>query len=194
MIREHAKKVALDTLNQMISEKNKKTPNGILTLLMADTIRYTDESVEILGGIQMGAATNEVKLKIRLRASALYYDQTKVMSHLQEVFRASLIPGTDKELGVSPKIRITNIGDRKEDDSEIKLTMETDATVTYDLENPASDRTRQMKVIIAGLDRDTARDRLMDTGYVKDITIKFSPFWMSRVANNMDNIEFVIRK
>ncbi|MFZ2256270.1 MAG: hypothetical protein WAW59_00035 [Patescibacteria group bacterium] len=36
--------------------------------------------------------------------------------------------------------------------------------------------------------------RLKEDGYVKDVDISFSPFWISTVSSNTDNIEFVIRQ
>jgi len=89
---------------------------------------------------------------------------------------------------------MSNIVSRAEDNSRIKATMEMTASVTYDFENITNELTRHMKLLIAGLSKDEAVKRIKEGGYVKDVEISFSPFWISTVSSNIDNIEFVIRQ
>lgn len=89
---------------------------------------------------------------------------------------------------------MSNIVSQAEDRSRIKATMEMTASVTYDFENSINELTRHMKLVIAGISEEEAIKKLKESGYVKDVEMSFSPFWISTVSSNIDNIEFVIRK
>ncbi len=194
LIREQTKKLATEALVKYISDQN-KSKNEDYELLMGDSVSFQEGDVELLGGLKTGVFADEVELRMTVSTSALFYDKKSTVAYLKQLFHEWLLSGTDKEVAVHENsLRISNIISRSEGDLSIKATMEMDATITYDFENPANELTRQMKVLIAGLDRDTAKARIMNTGYVRDVTIKFSPFWMRRVSNNLDNIEFVIQK
>jgi muramidase (phage lysozyme) len=72
--------------------------------------------------------------------------------------------------------------------------MEMNTTITYDLENASNELTRRMKIMIAWLTKKDAISRLINEGHVREVDIRFSPFWLSRVSSNLDNIEFIIKK
>jgi hypothetical protein len=72
--------------------------------------------------------------------------------------------------------------------------MEMTASVTYDFENSVNELTRHMKLLIAWISEESAVKKLKESGYVKDVDITFSPFWISTVSSNIDSIEFIIRK
>jgi hypothetical protein len=72
--------------------------------------------------------------------------------------------------------------------------MEMNTTITYDLENSSNELTRRMKVMIAWLPKADAVDRLIREWRVHEVAVSFSPFWLTRVSSNLDNIEFIIRK
>ena len=83
---------------------------------------------------------------------------------------------------------------RNADDTVIKATMEMNASISYDFENSKNELTRGLKVLISGLSREEAKTRLINEGKVREVTITFIPFWLSRVSSNIDNIEFVIHQ
>jgi hypothetical protein len=118
-----------------------------------------------------------------------------VIAHLTQIFRDKLLLGTDKELAIhEDTLRLANVISREENDISIKATMEMNTTITYDLENSSNELTRRMKVMIAGLSQTEAIDRLVGEGRVHEVSISFSPFWLTRVSSNLDNIEFIIKK
>lgn len=118
-----------------------------------------------------------------------------MINYLATIFREKLLLGTDKELAIhEDSLRLTNTITRDDNDMNIKATMEMNTTITYDLENSSNELTRRMKVMIAGLPKKEAIGRLIAEGRVHEVEIDFSPFWLTRVSSNLDNIEFVIRK
>lgn len=72
--------------------------------------------------------------------------------------------------------------------------MEMTASTTYDFENATSQLARYMKNLIAGLSKKEAISVLINNGNIKEVDIKFSPFWIRTVSGNIDNIEFVITR
>lgn len=193
IIHEQLSKVARTKLQTWVDESNQKS-NENYALLMGDAVKFSEEKVEINGGKKIGDLTDEVELRGTITVTALVYDRKAVIDYLTSIFREKLLYGTDKELGIhEDTLRLTNVVSRAEDDSTIKATMEMNATITYDLENASNELTRRMKVIIAWLNVEDATTRLINEWHVREVQIKFSPFWMSHVSSNLDNIEFIIR-
>jgi hypothetical protein len=194
ILREQLLRVARDELQAKLDD-NKKTSGEDYALLMGDGIVFTWETLSIASGQKYGDIANEVTLRWTVTVQAIVYDRKATIEYLSAIFREWLLQGTDKEIAIhTDTLRMSNIVSKVEDNSRIKATMEMTASVTYDFENAANELTRHMKLLIAGLWEDTAVERLKEDGHVKDVEITFSPFWISTVSSNIDNIEFVIRQ
>lgn len=194
ILREQLLRVARDELQNKLDE-NKKNSGEDYALLMGDGISFTGETVSIASGQKYWDIANEVTLRGTVTVKAIVYDRRATIEYLTTIFREWLLQGTDKEIAIhTDTLRMSNIVSQAEDRSRIKATMEMTASVTYDFENTANELTRHMKLLIAGLSEEDAIERLKEDGYVKDVEISFSPFWISTVSSNTDNIEFVIRQ
>lgn len=194
VLKEQTKKFASEELLKTIASENKsKWENYVL--LSGDTLWYDNGNIQITNNLKVGDFADEIEITMSLTVTWLFYDKNRAVEHLTEVFHDSLLNGTDKEVAIhKDSLRISNIISRTPETGEIKATMEMDTTITYDFENPLNELTKQMKILIAWLDEKSAKLRISNTGYVKDVSIRFSPFWIRRVSSNMDNIEFIIRK
>ena len=193
IMHEQLSRVARTKLQTWIDESNTKWGEQY-ALLMGDTVTLSGELIDIQWGKKIGDLADDIELKWTLNVTALVYDRKATIDYLTSIFREKLLYGTDKELGIhDDTLRLTNIVSRADDDSNIKATMEMNATITYDLENASNEMTRRMKVIIAGLSENEAITRLINEWHVREVSIRFSPFWMSHVSSNMDNIEFIIK-
>ncbi len=194
ILSEQLGRMARTSLQTWLDENNKSDGENF-SLLMGDAVSLTGELIEISSGQKMGDFTNEIELKGSLTINALVYDKKAVVDYLKLIFREKLLHGTDKELGIhEDTLRLTNVISRAPDDSSIKATMEMNATITYDLENASNELTRRMKVTIAWLSKTEAITKLINEWHVREVDIRFSPFWLTRVSSNLDNIEFVIKE
>ncbi len=194
IIKEQLYRTARSTLQVRLDDENKKNGENY-TLLMGDAVSFSGESIKITSGQKIGDLANEVEMKGEVMVNALVYDKNAVVQYLTTIFREKLLYGTDKELGIhEDTLRLTNVIQRAENDTSIKATMEMNATITYDLENATNELTRRMKVMIAGLPKNEAITKLINEGHVREVDIRFSPFWMRAVSSNLDNIEFIIRE
>lgn len=194
ILHEQLLRVARTELQTKLDE-NKKNSWDDYALLMGDGIAFTGETMDISSGQKYGDVANEISLKWKIMVTAVTYDHTATIKYLTDVFREWLLHGTDKELAIHPDtLHMTNVVSRADDGSRIKVTMEMNASITYDFENVTNELTRHMKVLIAGLSQKEAVDRLLNDGHVKEVEIDFSPFWVRQVSSNIDNVEFIIKR
>jgi hypothetical protein len=194
ILREQLSRSARAKLQEWLDEQNKNSGESF-TLLSWDSVSFTGETHAITSGQKIGDLANEIEMKGSLTVTALVYDKKSVIDYLTNLFHERLLRGTDKELAIHPDtLRMTNVISRAEDGSSIKATMEMNTTITYDLENASNELTRRMKITIAGLTKKEAIDRLINEWHVREVDVSFSPFWLTRVSSNLDNIEFIIKK
>jgi hypothetical protein len=194
LLREQLSRAARSDLQARLDEE-KKNGTDDYTLLSADTVTLTGETIVITSGQKYGDLANEITLRATSTVNALAYDRRATVAYLTDVFREWLLRGTDKELAIHPEtLRVANLLSRAEDGQEIKATMEMTATISYDFENTTNELTRYMKALITGLSRKDATDKLINEWHVKSVDITFSPFWIRQVSSNIDNIEFVIKR
>lgn len=194
ILREQLKRSARTSLEEWLRSENENNSEDY-ALLMGEALVLTGENIVIASWEKIGDPAEEIELKGSINAYALIYDRKAVINYLATIFREKLLLGTDKELAIhEDSLRLTNTITRDDNDMNIKATMEMNTTITYDLENSSNELTRRMKVMIAGLPKKEAIGRLIAEGRVHEVEIDFSPFWLTRVSSNLDNIEFVIRK
>ncbi len=194
ILREQLKRIARAQFQAWLDTENKNNAEDY-SLLMGEAITLTGEVLSLSSGQKIWDPATEVEIKGSLTANALIYDRAAVIDYLTGIFREKLLLGTDKELAIhEDTLRLTNVISREPDDSTIKASMEMNTTITYDLENSSNELTRRMKVMIAGLTKKEAIDRLIQEWRVHEVAISFSPFWLTRVSSNLDNIEFIIRR
>ena len=194
LLREQLGRIARTDLQSWLDTENKNNGEDY-SLLMGEAITLSGEVLDIASGQKIGDRADEIELRWSITAYALIYDRKAVIDYLTTIFRDRLLLGTDKELAIHrDTLRLTNVVSREAEDASIKATMEMNTTITYDLENSSNELTRRMKVMIAWLPKSDAIDRLVSEGRVHEVSISFSPFWLTRVSSNLDNIEFIIRK
>ena len=76
----------------------------------------------------------------------------------------------------------------------MKATTELDSTISYNFEDSTNNLTRKLKNLIANTDKKEATSILLNDTNIANVKIEFSPFWLTHVSNNPDNIEFIIQK
>lgn len=181
-------------LQKRLDAEREKTGDDY-ALLVLDAISFTGVTFEIASGQKIGDVADEIEMRARAEVRATVMDRKATIGYLTEIFRENLLYGTNKELAIHPDtLRVSNIVTRAEDDSEIKATLEMNTSITYDFENAANELTRRLKTIIAGLPKQEAIDRLINEGYVNEVSIQSYPFWVGNVSSHIENIEFSIKK
>lgn len=77
---------------------------------------------------------------------------------------------------------------KTEDNGDVKITMDAQVAI-----GPKLDQA-QLKSEIAGKKRGDSENALKSIPGVKEVTVKYSPFWVSKTPKNQTKINFVIEK
>ena len=149
-----------------------------------------------MDGVKVGDRKSEVRLKGSITISAYVFDKTLTLITLKELLEDRLIYGTERLHDILPEtLKITSIVSRLDTPNFVlKGTTELSATISYNFEDDANAQTRRLKNMIAGKSVDQAVSLLLNNQSIAKARIRLSPFWLTQVSGNIDNIEFVIEK
>ena len=194
LLKEQVRRVARNNLQKNLDSKKESSWDDY-ALFSGEGVSFTGETYEIISWQKYGEFAEEIEMRWTLSVSALVYDRRATINYLTDIFRGSLLSGTDREVAVYPEtLSVTSLINRAVDDSSIKATMEMNTSITHDFEDPKNQLTRYLKVAISWLSKSDAISKLINTGHVKEVTVTSYPFWNRSVSWNIDNIEFVIKK
>lgn len=124
------------------------------------------------------------------------YDKDTALTYLKNVLNETLLLGTEKLISVSDdSLRISNVLVQNSNGQfYMKATTELDGTISYNFEDVSNNLTKKLKNLIANSTEKDATSILVNDPNISKVKITFSPFWLTRVSNNPDNIEFIINK
>ncbi len=194
LLKEQLHRVARNALQKNLDE-NKQASGDDFVLFIGDGVSFTWETYSIVSWQKYGDFAEEIEMQWTVIVTALAYDKKSTIAYLTEIFHDWLLNWTDHEVAIhSDTLRVSSVISRSQDNSIIKATMEMNASIAHDFEDPKNQVTHFLKVTIAGLSKPEAVTRLLNTWHVKDVTITSYPFWNRLVSWNIDNIEFVIKK
>jgi hypothetical protein len=194
LLKEQLHRVARNSLQKNLDEK-KESSGDDFALFIGDWVSFTGETYDIISWQKYGDFAEEIEMRGSVTVNALAYDKKSTIAYLTDIFHDGLLSGTDREVAIhTDTLRISSIVSRSPDDATIKATMEMNTSIAHDFEDPRNQITHFLKVSIAGITKDAAVTKLLNTWHVKDVSISSYPFWNRSVSWNIDNIEFVIKK
>lgn len=163
---------------------------------MNENIIYKIGSIELGSGAKIGSKMEEVTMHGKVNVSTYVYDRNATLFYLKTILNESLLFGTEKLIGVNDEsLRITNtVSKNATVPFSLKGTTELDAAISYNFEDASNNLTRKLKNLIVNTSTEEAKTILLNDNNIASVKITFSPFWLTRVSNNPDNIEFVIQK
>lgn len=135
-------------------------------------------------------------LQGKVQINTYLYDRSAALFYLKTILNESLLFGTEKLIGINDdSLRITNtISKTTLPQFSLKGTTELDATISYNFEDVSNNLTKKLKNLIVGNSVKDATSILLNDNNIASVKITFSPFWLTNVSNNPDNIEFIIQK
>jgi hypothetical protein len=117
------------------------------------------------------------------------YNKDEVLSILKDLIKNSLLDGTEKFMFVNDKsLRMSDVITRAQDDTSIKWTMEVEYGISYDFENNSNYYVKKIKNTIMWLSNKEATNILTNDTKISSVSIKNSPFFLSKVTNRPENI------
>jgi hypothetical protein len=191
---EKIKSKALDLLKEEIKNKNINSWTNFNILPINDIIKYSSWSTEIVWNSKIWDKIDVIKIKSAININTYIYDKNHVMSHLINILNESILLWTEKIININEdSLRIASVLSKTESPLYIKATTELDATMSYNFEDKNSNLTKKLKNLILNTTKNEAISILIKNANISNIKIVFSPFWLTRVSNNPDNIEFIIQ-
>lgn len=195
IITEKIKSKALSDLKDKIKTLNNNSSSNFQILPINNILVYKIWQIELLNWVKIGDKLSEVKLKWSGSLSTYVYDKNSTIFYLKTILNENILLWTEKLIWVNEdSLRISNILNQTVNPFYMKATTELDSTISYNFEDSTNNLTRKLKNLIANTSKKEATSILLNDSNIANIKIEFSPFWLTRVSNNPDNIEFIIEK
>ena len=193
---EKLKNKALENLKEHIKKANTENGENYAILPINENIVYKIGDIQTGSGMKIGDKLEEVALSGKVNISTYTYDKNAVLFYLKTILNESLLFGTEKLIGVNDdSLRVTNVVSKTADGSfSLKATTELDAAISYNFEDASNNLTKKLKNLIVNTSTKEATSILLNDNNIASVKISFSPFWLTRVSSNPDNIEFLIQK
>ncbi len=186
---------AYEELKDSIARQNEQTGEEYAILGVDDIVRYSAGSVQILADAEPGSVADEVSIAADITVSAYAYDRRAARFYLQSIVNEMLLFGTEKLIAIDEdSLRITTVVSREGEPFTMKATTQLDATISYDFEDDSNALTQKLKNLILGTSHEEARSILLNNSNIANVHIDSSPFWLSSVVGDPDNIEFIIQR
>ncbi|EKE29054.1 MAG: hypothetical protein ACD_2C00241G0007 [uncultured bacterium (gcode 4)] len=195
IINEKVKTKALNDIKDKIKAMNTSGWSNFHIAPINNILQYTINPPSILKWVKIGDITDEVTLTASWRLATYVFDKNATVFFLRTVLNENILLWTEKLIWINDdSLRITNILSQSVNPFYMKATTELDSTISYNFEDSTNNLTRKLKNLIANTDKKEATSILLNDTNIANVKIEFSPFWLTRVSNNPDNIEFIIQK
>ncbi len=196
IIADKVKRQALEDLKTEIAQKNSISGKNLEVLDVPETIKYSEPKIEILDGAKVGDRRSEIHIKASITITSYVYNKDTALSYLRALMNERLLYGTERLHEILPEsLKITTILNRADAPKFLlRGTTELSATISYNFEDDANAQTKRLKNLIAGQSVEQALSVLQFDKSIANVKIRLSPFWLTRVSSNIDNIKFIIEK
>jgi hypothetical protein len=187
---------ALDDLKAEIAQKNSVSGKNLEVLDVPETIKYGEPTIELLDGIKVGDRRSEIHIRASVTITSYVYNKDTALSYLRALMNERLLYGTERLHEILPEsLKITTILSRADAPKFVlRGTTELSSTISYNFEDDANAITKRLKNLIAGQTVEEALSVLQTEKSIANVNIRLSPFWLTRISSNIDNIKFIIEK
>lgn len=186
---------ALNELKEKINNMNIAWSSNFKIIPINNILNYNIGEIKSQKWIKIWDKTETVTLEWTWTLSTFVFDKSATIFYLRSILNENILTGTEKLIWINEdSLRITNILSQNNSPFLMKATTELDSTISYNFEDKTNNLTRKLKNLIANTTEKEATSILLNDPNIANVKMKFSPFWLTRVSNNPDNIEFIIEK
>lgn len=186
---------ALDEMKTKIKNTNSLWWSNFIILPIDNILTYNVWAIELPKWVKIWDKIDEISLHCTGSLSTYVFDKNATIFYLKSILNESILLWTEKLIWVNEdSLRITNILSQSVWPFFMKATTELDSRISYNFEDSSNNLTRKLKNLIANTTKKEATSILLNDSNISTVKIEFSPFWLTRVSNNPDNIEFIINK
>ncbi|MDD2486962.1 MAG: hypothetical protein PHS92_01165 [Candidatus Gracilibacteria bacterium] len=195
ILEEKLKSKSLDALKEKIKNSNLENHENYQILPINDIIFYKTGEITALNNAKIGDKIEEITLKGSIDITTYFYNKNELIFYLKNILNDSILLGTEKLINTNDdSIKIINILNKTQEPFYMKATTELDSTISYNFEDVSNNLTKKLKNLIASSTVKEATSILLNDPNIANVKIEFSPFWLTRISNNPDNIDFIIQK
>ncbi|EKE26265.1 MAG: hypothetical protein ACD_4C00350G0001 [uncultured bacterium (gcode 4)] len=195
IIKEKLKTKASDALKEKIRNSNVQSWENYEILPVNDIIKYEIWEIFTLNNAKIWDKIDEVTLKWSINVKTYAYNKSELVSYLKAILNDSILLWTEKLINVNEdSIKVIWILSQTDNPFYMKATTELDSTTSYNFEDSSNTLTKKLKNLIVSSTKKDATSILLNDPNIANVKIDFSPFWLTRVSNNPDNIDFIIEK
>lgn len=196
ILEDKMKSLALEKIQQSISEQNKENTSEFRILTHSSGISYHDITTEVLDWVQAGDERENFQIQWKLSLTSYSYNADSIIQKLKSIISEKTLPGVETILHIDPKsLRLSQIIYAKnERDLELKATFEIDAYMLYDFSDTENSYLTTLKEQIRWLDKEEAQSILINNPHISQAKINIRPFFVKKVSNIVSNIVFKIEK
>lgn len=192
---EKFKSKALNLLKEKIKQMNTTWWTDFQIIPINNILKNNIGKIEILHWVKIWDKIDEITLRSSWSILTYVYDKNSTIFYLKSILNENILLWTEKLIWVNEdSLRISNILSQTTDPFYMKATTELDSTVSYNFEDSTNNLTRKLKNLLINTSSSEATSILLNDKHIANVKIEFSPFWLTRVSNNPDNIEFIIEK
>src|SRR5688572_2331376 len=149
---------------------------------------YEIEDVSRFQSAAAGETADGITIRLSIKVTLAVFDRDKAVEIAAEDLRRALT--SDRELvGVSAETAEFTLEDADAQDGSASLRVSVRGESRVSLESPLFDATK-----LRGLDLDAVRAYFEGIEGVERVDVKFRPFWIKRMPDLADHIEFKIEK
>lgn len=194
VIEEKVKKYSVNQIKEKIKNENKNNKQNYDVLWVNDIIKYNNLVIENIWEFKEWDKISKFQMKRKINIETFIYNKDTVLSILKDLIKNSLLDWTEKFIFLNEKsLRISDVISRNDDNSYIKTTSEIEYWISYDFENNSNYYVKKIKNTIMWLANSEATNILTNDTKIANVSIKNSPFFLSKVTNRPENIILKIK-
>ncbi len=196
VLEEMLRKDVMEKLKEKIASESKLSWVKYEILWIKDIIQYSKININTFPkDIKPSMPINTFELTWDITIETYIYNTDEVLSLLKDVINESLLEWSDKLMFIDENsLRMTVVLAREEKPLRVKVTNEIDMWVSYDFSNNSNFYNQKLKSLILWLSNDEAMNILINEEKISNVVIKNTPFFIKRIASNLDNIIMKIRE
>lgn len=195
IVTEKIKTKSLNDIKEKIKAMNAAWWSNFQIVPIDNILSYNIGKIDTLNWIKINDTVDEVTLHWTWILTTYVYDKNSTVFYLRSIVNESILLGTEKLIWINEdSLKISNILTQTASPFYMKATTELDYSTSYNFEDSSNNLTRKLKNLIANTSSKEATSILINDSNIANVKIEFSPFWLTRVSNNPDNIEFIIKK
>lgn len=185
------KQKAIKDIKDMINTGNKENNITSDILWIDNIIKYTDLTIKELWNITIWDKINNFSLSWSINIQTYTYNKNTVVNKMKTRINDSIIKWDEKINFINnDSIRISNIIYKQNKPYEIKATVEIEVFLSHNFNNEENYYVEKLKNEILWLNKDDALKVLLNDTKISEVDIDIRPFFIKKIWNLPNNVEF----